>query len=693
MGRSARNGVAGLAAAAILAATTIGSLAAAQPAQPSAGLSVLPIPREVHGDARCDAPLPGYAIRFEGVPAEPGALEILGHRWRTLGIPSRAGGAVITVSALRGADAALRERLGAEGYALRVERGGARIEADTAAGRFYGLMTLAQLPRPASGGGWCLPGVRVVDWPAMRWRGLSDDVSRGPIPTMAFFRERIRAVAAFKGNLYSLYFESAFRDPEHPLPSPPDAVTPRELRELSRYAARFHVALMPEQETLGHMHRALSYERYEPLAELPHDYVLALAVPAAGAFVKQLVEEEGAQVRGRTPFFHLGGDEPNLVGTGRSAALLAREGHDAMYLGYYAPLFSAVRAMGMRPVIWGDVLLAHPSAIASLPKDAVVANWHYGPEPSYTKYLEPFAAAGVEQLVAPGASDWGQIYANLTAADANASVFVRDGQATPGVIGMLETVWHDDGQSLFSNTWYPVLFALSAAWQPAPIDAQAFHARFAWAFFGTRDQRLVGDIDGLRAAQDDLLTKPTDPSNYLFWVDPFRTQKRVLAQIDVPKLRLDAEGVLHDLETHPQPPPLHGDALPAMRVAAMRYDFLGRKFQIAREFDAYYADAQAHAGKDDGRVFHDLFLARYLLWEWRDDLTAIRAAYARAWGVECRPAYLPNVLARYDEWRAKVLSMVDRMQVVTRERYYREGHTLPPRSELFARLAVGNEGP
>jgi len=688
-----RRGVAALAAA--LTAVSMAPMLLAAPARANDGLRVLPQPREVTRTGRaCGVPLRSYAVRFSGVPDESGALEILGERWRALGIGARPGAsALAVVSTLQGRDATLRNELGEEGYVLTVDARGARVEADTAAGRFYGLMTLAQLPVDVAGAGWCLPAVLIVDRPAMRWRGLSDDVSRGPIPTLAFLKERIRTVAAFKGNLYSLYFESTFREPSDPLPSPPEGITPRELAELSTYAARFHVALMPEQETLGHMHHLLSEERYAGLAELPHDYVLAPAEPSAERFAEGLVETEGALVKGRTPFFHLGGDEPNLVGTGRSADLVAREGHDAMYLNYYAPLFRAVEALGMRPVIWSDVLLAHPGAIASLPKNVVVANWHYGAETSYVKYLQAFARKGIAQLVAPGANDWGQIYADVTTATADTIGLVRDGQATPGVIGMLETVWHDDGESLFANTWYPALLALSAAWQPAPIDERAFHARFDWAFFGTDDQRLANDIDALRSAQDDLRTKPTDPSNYQFWVDPFRAQRRIFSQVDVAKVRLDAERALQDFETHPNEPPLHASAVAAMRLAAKRYDFLGRKFQIAREFDAYYADALAHAGKDDDRVFHDLFLARYLLWEWRDDLTELRDAYAGAWRSECRPAYLANVLARYDEWRTNVLRMEDRIQVVTRERYYREGRRLPSRADLFSDLGVGNESP
>ncbi|MDE2571060.1 MAG: family 20 glycosylhydrolase [bacterium] len=389
-------GAAALACAALMAAVPPPDASQSPPPASGAAISVLPLPRRLTllGAGWCGERFRTYEVRFEGVPSEPGALELLEQRWGAIGVTPRPGASVrIDVSKLRPDEAALSRDLGDEGYVVVIDRHGVRISAATAAGRFYGMMTLAQLPQRKRGRGWCLPDARVVDWPAMRWRGLSDDLSRGPIPTLAFLKERIRAIAAFKGNLYSLYLESAFRDPQEPLASPQDAITPRELADLAAYAARYHVALMPEQETLGHMHRLLSYERYAGLAELPHDYVLAPAVPGAEQLMQGIVDDEGAAVRGRTPFFHLGGDEPNLVGSGRSADLAKRVGPEAMYLGYYTPLFAAVAAMGMRPVVWGDFLLAHAGAIAKLPKSVVVANWHYAAEASYIKYLEPFAKA------------------------------------------------------------------------------------------------------------------------------------------------------------------------------------------------------------------------------------------------------------------------------------------------------------
>ena len=95
-----------------------------------------------------------------------------------------------------------------------------------------------------------MPCVRIDDRPALRWRVLSDDVSRGPLPTMRYFEERIRTIAAFKMNGYSPYMEHVFLSPTDPLPAPLDGITPAQLHELAAYAARFHVALIPEQQIL-----------------------------------------------------------------------------------------------------------------------------------------------------------------------------------------------------------------------------------------------------------------------------------------------------------------------------------------------------------------------------------------------------------------------------------------------------------
>jgi N-acetyl-beta-hexosaminidase len=52
-------------------------------------------------------------------------------------------------------------------------------------------------------------------------------------------------------------------------------LTPDEIRELVAYAKSYHIELVPEQQTFGHLHKALKYEKYNPLAETPYGDVLS----------------------------------------------------------------------------------------------------------------------------------------------------------------------------------------------------------------------------------------------------------------------------------------------------------------------------------------------------------------------------------------------------------------------------------
>jgi N-acetyl-beta-hexosaminidase len=56
------------------------------------------------------------------------------------------------------------------------------IAGATADGRFHGAQTLRQLMRSNADG--ALPRLAIRDWPALEWRGISDDISRGQMSTL-----------------------------------------------------------------------------------------------------------------------------------------------------------------------------------------------------------------------------------------------------------------------------------------------------------------------------------------------------------------------------------------------------------------------------------------------------------------------------------------------------------------------------
>ena len=78
---------------------------------------------------------------------------------------------------------------------------------------------------------------------------------------MEFLKREIRTLAAFKYNTFSPYFEHTFAYASTPVAAfPGGAFTPDEARELVAYAAQYHITVIPEQESFGHLHHVLKFE-------------------------------------------------------------------------------------------------------------------------------------------------------------------------------------------------------------------------------------------------------------------------------------------------------------------------------------------------------------------------------------------------------------------------------------------------
>ncbi len=644
---------------------------AAAPAQPLAAAAaepaLVPRPQRVERETGC-AIAPGRLLR--ALRAQPEAALAV-ERWTALGV---AEGRPLRVRVAIGGAFAPTAR---ESYELVVDRSGVRLAAADAEGVFDAFATLAQLASPMPGGGYALPCVTIADAPALRWRILSDDVSRGPLPTMRYFEERIRTIASLKMNGYSPYMEGVFVDPAHPLPAPLDGITPAQLGALATYAARYHVALIPEQQTFAHMHETLRVERYAPLAELPHGYLLSPANAGSQAYARDLIADELAVVP-HPPFFHIGSDEPSDLGRGASASLLAARGEGAVYTRHVVDTANLVIASGggARPMIWDDALAKHPELFGALPKSLVFVNWHYGSEKTYRPYIDRIARGGFEQMVAPGALNWNEIYPDLDAALGNIDRFVTEGKAAH-VLGLFQTVWHDDGETLDEATWYPVAYAAASAWEAASVDRTRFARDFPAAFFGTTDARYASDLADLARCAALVRGNAREYGDYLFWADPLAPDlATVSATVDLAALRLAAE----DAETHLRlapPPPLHANASAVMFLAARRYDVLGREYQIGHEARAYYDDARANAAaKHDGFVYRGLNVTKYLFWELRDAMLGLEPQVRDAWAYENRASHEASVLERYRVAADRAIVRADRITDVTYRDYVRS-KTLP----------------
>jgi hexosaminidase len=542
-----------------------------------------------------------------------------------------------------------------EGYVLLSHKnsaGGETVDiiGQTAAGVFYGAQTLKQLVESSSSGPhiW---SATIRDWPAMKYRGEHDDLSRGPFPTLAFQKHQLEVFAAHKVNLYSPYFESNLEYSADPLAAPPGgALTRDEAKELVAFATPLHIMIVPEQEAFGHVHHVLQFEKYADVAETPHGNVIAPGQPASLPLIKSWFTQIAADFP--SPFLHIGADETGDLGLGRSQSDVNKRGLGPVYADFLSSIHTALAPLHRRLIFWGDIGDSDPSAIPGIPKDMIAVPWVYGHKDSYDNDILPFKKQGLETWVAPGDSNWRQVYPVEKTALDNISGFIAAGQRL-GSTGELTTIWNDDGEGLYNQDWFGTLFGAAAGWQSGKIDAAPYEASFGPSFYGDTTGRINQAMAEIIAAEDLI-----DVSDETFWLDPWSPAGIAKADKLRPNLsaaRLHAERAIELIEIAlaTDPSLREKDSLRAMELGARRIDFIGLKFQLSDEMRDLYAQAYdlQHDRKKDSTTTNLLYNISSMngrCQDLRDGFSLLKNLYRESWLAENRPYWIDNVLVRYD---------------------------------------------
>jgi hexosaminidase len=583
-----------------------------------------------------------------------------------------------------GFDVAMRD----EGYCVITRGKSVYVIGDSAAGVFYGAQTIKQLIR-GSGKNAVLTGAVIRDWPAMKYRGLHDDLSRGPVPTLEFQRKQIRTLASLKINVYSPYFENTMQYKQNPLPAlPGGSMSAEDVAELVKYAAKYHIDVIPEQEAFGHLHNVLVWDKYATLAETPHGAVLAPGQAGSLELIKEWFTELAEMFPGK--FLHIGADETFELGRGQTRPDVKQRGLGAVYIEFLNKIHATLKPLNRRLLFWGDVAMNDPELVKTMPKDMVAVAWQYNPqEDGFEKWLRPFLDAKMETWVAPGVNNWNRVYPNNDWALRNIQRFTADGQRF-GSTGQLNTVWNDDGEGLFNLDWYGVVFGAAAAWQQGTSDIAQFQRDFAPVFHGDAS-------GGLGQAQQELMevykavarVKLNDATNQLFWVDPWSPEgqdtalkiRPVLGEIrqHTEKALTLIAGSRRNKELREQ------DAVAGLELGARRMDFIALKFLIADEIAAAYNNAYAsqkdpEASKETSRVLAEISGVNGRCQDLRSGYGYLRDTYRDVWLSENRPFWLNNVLAKYDIAQQMWILRGERFSKARRQ--WGQAKTLPSPEEM-----------
>lgn len=321
--------------------------------------------------------------------------------------------------------------LGNEGYTLKVNKLGIRIQANKPAGLFYGLQTLYQLLPPdfesssfVKRASWKVPYVDIKDYPRFSWRGLMFDVSRHFF-TKEEVKNYIHQMARYKFNLLHLHLtdDEGWRIEIKSYPlltsvgayrvdktgyfgtfTPPEANEPKtyggfytqdDIRELVAFAKKHFVDILPEIDVPGHSLAAVvAYPELsctpgantyqvrsgEKIMDWNKGGITALednTLCPANEKVYDFLDKVLTEVAGLFPFgyIHMGGDECAKNFWAQSdaiKALMAKEGlKDQLEVQSYFEkrLEKIVESKGKKFLGWDEILEG------GLAPDAIVMSW------------------------------------------------------------------------------------------------------------------------------------------------------------------------------------------------------------------------------------------------------------------------------------------------------------------------------
>ncbi|MFN2578218.1 MAG: hypothetical protein ABR607_11065, partial [Pyrinomonadaceae bacterium] len=210
-----------------------------------------------------------------------------------------------------------------------------------------------------------------------------------------------------------------------------------------------------------------------------------------------------------------------------------------------------------------------------------------------------------------------------------------------------------------------------------------FDRNFDWSFFRADGNTFVAVITTLGSVGQTISAGTT--TDDLFWRDPFTTQFQNQARVNADKikqLRTAVENAQELLIRNASHARRNRESLPALILAARRFDHLGRRYEVMHKFSDQYWDAYLNLGDRaktrklryySGAIYNNLR-------EMAEELSILKENYRRQWLAENRPYWLESILSRYDQmisiWLTKSRAVDEAL------RKYEATSTLPTPEEF-----------
>jgi len=409
-----------------------------------------------------------------------------------------------------------------QGYLLISRDSKLIIEANSLQGIFYGVQTFIQLLN-SSQDKLSINNIKILDFPALQIRGVSDDISRGQAPKIENLKKFIKNLSHFKINQYYLvYMQDMFRFKNYPdIGKDRGAYSKEEIEELIEFAKNRFVEIIPIFQTIGHWDNILHNPRYWKYGEFPGSNSVNIANKDIYEILDKMIGELSEVFT--SEYFHIGADESFDVGKVNSKQCIEEKGLGNAYLNHYKKVYDIVKKHGYKKVvIYHDILYKYEDVLENLPKDMIIMYWKYNSKKSHP-ILDKIKNYDFPIIVSPSIMDFNRIFPSIDKYEQNITNLIKYGY-NKGINGEITSSWGDyRNKEIRENRMYGFLFSAMVGWDPGKeINKAIFWIGLIIHFFGINDHRLIEIFSKFRLIQDKNLLHTRSSSYYNhFFAHPF----------------------------------------------------------------------------------------------------------------------------------------------------------------------------
>ncbi|MBL7734162.1 MAG: beta-N-acetylhexosaminidase [Chitinophagaceae bacterium] len=399
------------------------------------------------------------------------------------------------------------EELKKQAYRIKLSANAIDITANAPAGLFYGVQTLLQLVQEDNDK-LSLPQGEITDWPDLELRMIYWDDAHH-LERFAAMKRIIRQAAHFKINAIALKLEGHFQYKDAKPIVEPYAYTPAEYQELTDYAKKHHLDLIPFLDAPAHVAFILKHPEYADLrAYANNNYQFSTVNPKVDELLFKMYDNLIEANKG-VKYIFLSTDEAYYAGKPENEQAKAKElgGNGRLLAHFISRIANELHKKGRNVLIWGEYPL-EPGDIAYLPPHLI--NGVYDSE---TAAL--YKKQGIRQLVYASTQGMEPLFPTyysypkhkfIPADSVNTKLLTDDemaqGELKAGrVAGLLRSIstavaekksdflgtviagWGDSGLHP-ESFWLGYVTGSAIAWNHKSVTAAELTDRFYYSFYG-----------------------------------------------------------------------------------------------------------------------------------------------------------------------------------------------------------------